>query len=95
MLFKWPKDGFIIIRKRLFIFFRIGDMLIDHTGLAVMRAKKITGEHHFVSFQIGEHRIRPMQERRDNKLQHTPAANVKRVAILDDDGFKTGIGNPL
>ena len=65
----------------------VRDLIIKEFAGAVMSTESIAGEEDGVLNQVGEHGIRPMQIRSQNKTQGTPT-KVNFITITNDLGVE-------
>ena len=68
----------------------VRNLIIKEFAGAVMSTEGITGKKDGVLNQVGEHGIRPMQIRSQNKTQGTPT-KVNFIAITDNLGIERPI----
>ena len=69
-------------------------LVVEHPLVAKVRPQKVAGEEDAVFFEVGEHRIGPVQKGRYEKSKRL-AAQLDGLSVGDDDGVQFTIGDVL
>ena len=83
VLLERPHDHLEVVLKRLVV---VHDEIVEEPRIAVVRAQEVAREQHLVLFQIREHGIRPVKERRRDEPER-PAAQIDPIALPHDHGL--------